>query len=291
MILKVHEPIPLSELLLKEFQQASRTTVKKLIAHGNVRVNGKMVTNPAGQVNPGDVVEYTRQPGSRSRLKSPFRIFFEDEYMLVVEKPVGILTVGDIGSGGTSLYKMMLDYVKESSRGKERIFVVHRLDKEVSGLLVFAKSEKIQEQIKADWENTRKLYYVLVQGNPPKDKGTLRSWLKEGKDQHVFSSGSPEGAKLAITHYRVTDKIADYALLEVELETGRKNQIRVHLADMGCPVVGDRRYGAVDRFDRRIRLHAFYLSLNHPATGVPLEFKSPMPKGFLVLKEENEKYK
>lgn len=113
----------------------------------------------------------------------------------------------------------------------------------------------------------------------------------EGKDQKVFSVQKPEGAKLAVTHYRVLDKTEDYSLLEVHLETGRKNQIRVHLAGMGCPVVGDRRYGANARFERRIRLHAFYLSFPHPKSGTLKEFKSKMPKSFLILKPENEKYK
>ncbi|MFH1438392.1 MAG: RNA pseudouridine synthase, partial [Pseudomonadota bacterium] len=116
-------------------------------------------------------------------------------------------------------------------------------------------------------------------------------WLAEGNNRKMFSGRVSEKSKLAITHYKIMDKNPGYTLLEIELETGRKNQIRVHLSEMGCPVVGDWKYGADDRYKRRIRLHAYYLSINHPATEVPLEFKSKMPKGFLVLKPENEKYK
>ncbi|MFH1295908.1 MAG: RluA family pseudouridine synthase [Bacteroidota bacterium] len=281
----------LSELLLREFRQASRTTVKKMIAHGNVRVNGRMNTNPATKVSPEDTVEYNKQIIRLNKVKPPYPITFEDNALLVAEKPAGLLTVGERGQGGTSFYKELLEYVKENTEGKERLYVVHRLDKEVSGLLVFAKTEALQQLIKNNWEQTRKLYYALVEGLPKKEKGTIRSWLEEGREQKVFSGRESENSKLAITHFRIMDKSPDYTLLEVELETGRKHQIRVHLSEMGCPVVGDRKYGADDRYDRRIRLHAYYLSLKHPATGAPLEFKSKMPKGFLVLKPEHEKYK
>lgn len=282
--------IPLLEFLFAEFRTASRTTVKNRIVHGNVRVNGKMVTNPAILLKPGDEVEYLRQAPQVSKIRAPFPVLYEDEYLLVAEKPAGLLTVGERGTGGTSFYQQMLRWVREKSDNRERLFVVHRLDREVSGLLLMAKNEQVQERLKDNWQNTKKLYYALVEGNPEKDSGTLRSWLAEGRDQKVFSVKQREGAKLAITHYKTMDKTEGYSLLEVELETGRKNQIRVHLSEMGCPVVGDRRYGADARFIRRIRLHAFYLSVTHPETGKLLEFKSKMPKGFLRLNPENEQY-
>lgn len=291
MIIQVPSPMTLSELLLMEFRHSSRTTVKKIIAHGNVKVNGRMNTNPATNVNPEDKVEYIKQVIRMNRVKPPYPITFEDNYLLVAEKPAGLLTVGDRGQGGTSFYKELLEFVKENSEGKERLYVVHRLDREVSGLLLFTKTEELQQQLKNDWKHTRKLYYALVEGLPNKEEGTIRSWLAEGKNQQVFSGRESENSKLAITHYKMMDRSPDYTLLEVELETGRKHQIRVHMSEMGCPVVGDRKYGADDRYERRIRLHAYYLSLKHPATGVPLEFKSKMPKGFLVLKQEHEKYK
>jgi 23S rRNA pseudouridine1911/1915/1917 synthase len=281
----------LIELLTEEFKTASKTTVKQLITHGSVKVNGKMVNNPAQVVKPGDKVEYFREQRMQSKVKPPYPVYFEDDSILITEKPAGLLTIGDKGLGGTSFYKIMLDFVKEKSKGKERLFVVHRLDREVSGLLLFAKSEELQQKIKEGWRDAKKLYYALVEGTPPEEKGTIRSWLVEGRDQKVYSVKIQEGAKLGITHYRVMDKTPDFTLLEVELETGRKNQIRVHLSEMDCPVVGDRRYGADATYDRRIRLHAFYLSVIHPVTGRLIEAKSKMPKGFLVLKPQDEKYK
>lgn len=287
----VDKEITLIAWLAEHFANASKTSLKKKILHGSASVNGKMETNPARLLSPGDQVAYEKKTAPRDKLPAPYRVLFEDDDLLVAVKPAGLLSIGDRGTGGTSFYQQLLEWVKEKSKGRERLYVVHRLDREVSGLLLFAKSEKIQEQVKSEWTKARKLYYALVEGAPKKEKGTLRSWLMEGHEQKVFSVKEQEGAKLAVTHYRVMDRTSDYTLLEVELETGRKNQIRVHLADMGCPVVGDRRYGADATYSRRIRLHAYYLSLPHPSTGRLLEFKSPMPQGFLVLKPGDEKYK
>jgi len=281
----------LAGILLQEFRDASKTSVKNLISHGCIKVNGKMVTNPTAIIISGDTVEYTKRKKSQTKIKAPFPVLFEDEGILVAEKPPGILTIGEQGAGGTSFYKIILNYISERSKGKERIFIVHRLDREVSGLVVFAKSEKIQQKLKENWKQSKKLYYALVEGHPREQTGTIKTWLADGKGQKVISVRHQEGAKLAITHYKILDKTDHFTLLEVQLETGRKNQIRVHLSEMGCPVVGDRRYGADDRFERRIRLHAFYLSFPHPVTGRNAEFKSKMPKSFLVLKPENEKYK
>jgi len=287
----ITHPGSLLDHLMATFQSASKTTVKQRIAHGNVRVNGKLITNPAVILKAGDVVEYLKQAVRANKIKPPYRVLYEDDDILVAVKPAGLLTIGDRGLGGTSFYREMQAYTRENSKGREQLFVVHRLDREASGILLFAKSEKVQEEIKNHWTEVRKLYYALVEGVPKEDMGTVRNWLMEGHDQRVFSVREQEGAKLAVTRYRVMDRTPGYALLEVELETGRKNQIRVHLSEMGCPVVGDRRYGADSRFERRIRLHAFYLAIRHPVTGRSLEFKSPMPKGFLVLKPEDEHYK
>ena len=291
MKVKITKAGTLLEHLLETFQTASKTTVKQRVAHGNVRVNGKMTTNPAVMLKEGDTVEYVRQAVRINKVKPPYQVLFEDDAILVAVKPAGLLTIGDRGLGGTSFYQLMQAYVKENSKGKERLFVVHRLDREVSGILLFSKSEALQEEIKNHWMDTKKLYYALVEGQPKEDKGTIRSWLVEGHDQRVHSVNVQEGAKLGITYYRVMDRTPDYALMEVELETGRKNQIRVHLSEMGCPVVGDRRYGADSQYERRIRLHAFYLSIRHPVTGNLIDFKSKMPKGFLELKPGDEKYK
>lgn len=291
MKISVTKETTLLNCLVEEFKTASKTTVKQRIAHGNVRVNSKMVTNPAFTLKPGDEVEYIRQEARPNKVKPPYPVLYEDDAILVAEKPAGLLTIGNKGLGGTSFYQVMQSWIRERSKDRDKIFVVHRLDREVSGLLVFAKSEAIQEQLKENWEKAVKRYYALVEGYPGRDSGTVEGWLMEGPQQRMFTVTEQEGAKYAVTHYRVMDRAEAYTLLEVELETGRKNQIRVHLSDLGCPVVGDRRYGADARFERRIRLHAYYLSLVHPVSGRVAEFKSRMPRGFLVLKNEHEDYK
>ena len=291
MIIKATKEITLMGLLMNEFGTATKSGVKRLILNRNIFLNSQVITRPDAVVKSGDVVEYKKYKAQPNTWNAPFPVLFEDEVIMVVEKPAGILTHAEKGTAGTSLYKEMLEYIKERSKGNERIYVVHRLDREVSGIILFAKSEVIQEQIKDQWRETKKKYYALIHGKPGKDKGTIISWLMEGRDLRVHSVREQEGAKQAITHYEVIKELPANTLLEITLETGRKNQIRVHLSEMGCPVVGDWRYGAKDKVKRRMRLHAFYFSMNHPVTGAFMEFKSRMPKGFLSLLDKEEKYK
>ena len=292
MKIAVNAEMSLLELLEKEFASASKTTVRKMLKHGQILVNGAVTLRGDVVVKPGDTLEYDKSLRLPEVEYTPYRKIYEDEHILVSEKPAGILTIGYTkDQGESSFYKEWLDYIRDRSKGKERIFIVHRLDREVSGLVVLAKSEAVQKTLKDNWHMNTKLYYALVEGKPPKSIGTISSYLTEGLKEKMYSTKDPEKGKLAVTHYRIMKELPAHALLEIRLETGRKNQVRVHLADIGCPIVGDRRYGARDKYLRRIRLHAFYLSLMHPVTNEQLEFRSPMPKGFTVLKEGNEKYK
>jgi 23S rRNA pseudouridine1911/1915/1917 synthase len=281
----------LSELMLKAFDTASKSMIKKILQHGSVTVNGKPVSFPGMMLKTGDVVEYVKYKPAAGTANSPFPVIFEDDSLLLVNKPAGILTHAEKGSSGTSLYKEMLEFMRERSKGKERIYVVHRLDREVSGIVLFVKNDKVKELVTADWRNTTKRYWALVHGSPAKPEGTVESWLVEAADQKMYVvKHNREGAKRAITHYKSIRKIDGETLLEIELETGKKNQIRVQLAEIGCPIVGDWRYGAKDKVKRRVRLHAFYFAMKHPVTGERLEFTIRMPKGFLTLGDYNEKY-
>ncbi|MCX6244507.1 MAG: RluA family pseudouridine synthase [Bacteroidetes bacterium] len=286
------EETTLSALLIKEFKTGSRSMVKKIILHGSVSVNGKPAMQPNFAVKPGDVVEYLKFKASPDSYDCPFPVLFEDEHVIVVEKPAGILTYGEKGTSGTSLYRELTDYLRERSKGKEKIFVVHRLDREVSGILIFAKSENIQERIKENWKETEKRYYAVVEGTPEKTEGTLENWLIEGYDKKVFVVKQERpGAKFAITHYKTLKTLETTTLLEVRLETGRKHQIRVQLSEMGYPIVGDFSYGADKKIKRRIRLHAFFFTFPHPVTGQRIELSTRMPKGFLTFGDHDEKYK
>jgi 23S rRNA pseudouridine1911/1915/1917 synthase len=285
------QELALIDLLLKEFINSSRSSVKKIIQHGNITVNGKEITNPVAVIHPDDQVEYTKFKAPENTQNAPFPVLFEDDSIIVVEKRAGLLTYGERGTSGTSLYMMINDFLRERSKGKEKIFVVHRLDREVSGILVFAKSEDIQEQIKDHWKETEKRYYAFVEGKPPQQEGTISSWLKENKAQRVYTARESPDAKFAVTHYKVIKEHPEHTLLEINIETGRKHQIRVHLSDLGCPIVGDRKYGADDKVKRRIRLHAFFLAIPHPVTGERMEFQTRMTRGFQTLGENDEHYK
>jgi len=292
MKIPVKENVSLFNLLEKEFPASSHTTVRKMVKHGQIKVNGKVITRSDVILQPGDEVEYIKSLRLPEPENTPYRVVFEDDSLLISEKPAGTLTIGYTkDQGESSFYKEWLQYIRDRSKGRERIYIVHRLDKEVSGLVLFAKTPEIQKLLKDNWHMNTKLYYALVEGKPAKAMGKVSSYLFEGPKEKMFSSQDPAKGKQAITQYRIMKEFPGFTLLEVRLETGRKTQIRVHMADIGCPIVGDRRYGAKDKFSRRIRLHACQLSFVHPVTGEQMEFRSSMPKGFTTLKESDEKYK
>jgi 23S rRNA pseudouridine1911/1915/1917 synthase len=280
------------QVVIKDlFPDASKSNVKKWILQGRVKVNSKIVRQVQYIVKPDDKIEYSKSAFPDKIKKYPFHVFFEDRYLIIVEKSSGLLTYGEKESGGTSLYKIMSDFLKDQEHGREQLYVVHRLDREVSGIVLFAKTEKIQKKLKDQWRQTCKRYFALVEGEVRQREGTVHNWLIEGNNLKVYSTSKREGAKMAITHFRVKEIREGNTLLDVELETGRKHQIRVHLSGMGHPIIGDYRYGANNRIKRRIRLHAYYFSFYHPITKQFMEFTSSMPRGFLVLGAEDEKYK
>jgi 23S rRNA pseudouridine1911/1915/1917 synthase len=207
----------------------------------------------------------------------------------VIDKPAGIATSSIDGSA--NVQQTVSEYLKDISKGTIRTYVVHRLDKEVSGVLLLAKSEIVMDTIKDKWEETEKHYFALVEKIPENPECTIKSWLIEDNTQKMHSADEASGGKLAITHYRTIRNINNYALLDIKTETGRKNQIRVHLSDIGCPIIGDRKYGASTDFIRRVRLHACSISFPHPLTGKMITVESSMPQGFLSLKLKDENYK
>lgn len=279
----------LIEFLTEQYPDSPRTRIKKLLQAGTIRVNNKPVTLYSYPLKPGDIVDINKQAGNAARAGLPFPVLYEDQFVIVVDKPPGKPTSSTDGS--LSIQEIISEFLKRQSKGKFRAHVVHRLDKEVSGVLLFAKAHKDMVTIQENWKETEKHYYALVEGIPEKEEDTIRSWLIEDGSQKVHSTKNTDNAKLAVTNYKVIKVIKDHALLDVRTDTGRKNQIRVHLADIGCPIIGDRKYGASDEFIRRIRLHAYSLSFPHPADGRIISVRSPMPEGFLSLKMKDEHYK
>lgn len=291
MEIKITKAQTLIEFLIERYPDSPRTRIKKILQSGDIRIHNKPVTLHSYQLNPGDTVEIITKSGIKVKMGGlPFPVLYEDQHVIVIDKPAGTPTSSVDGS--LSIYDVLTDYLKRISKETIRPYVVHRLDKEVSGVLLFAKSADAMDTIKDRWKETDKHYYALTEGVPEKPEGTVTSWLKEDNRQKVLSVKEGPDSKFAITHYKIIRIIDDrLALLDVKTETGRKNQIRVHLSDLHCPIVGDRKYGASAEFIRRVRLHAYQLIFPHPAKDKMITVESPMPQGFLILKPKDEKYK
>jgi len=218
-----------------------------------------------------------KRPSRRHRPKG-LEILYEDKDILVVEKSAGLLTVGTAKDKVKTAFYVLTDYVKKGySKSRNRVFIVHRLDKDTSGLLIFAKSREVQLKLQKDWNNTEKKYLTVVQGHFSKKEDTITSYLMENKAHVVFSTSDTKKGKLSHTHYKVLQETKMYSLLEVNLVTGRKNQIRVHLAEQGHPVVGDKKYGEKYKGHRRLALHAHSISFKHPTSGKKLYFETIIP--------------
>jgi RluA family pseudouridine synthase len=226
-------------------------------------------------------------------LPKNLKILYEDKDILVVDKPAGLLSVATKTNKTRTAYYFLADYLRKGCpKSRNRIFTVHRLDQWTSGVLVFAKSEEIKLHLQARWKETEKKYLAVVHGCLPKKQGVITSYLAENKAFIVYSTHDPAKGKLARTAYKVLRETDRFSLLEVDLLTGRKNQIRVHLADYGYPIVGDRKYGkAADKF-RRLALHSKSISFKHPATGRRLTFQTKPPDYFrrLLADDPDELY-
>lgn len=211
-------------------------------------------------------------------------IIYEDSDIIVIEKPAGILSVSTDKEAKNTAYRMINDYVKSKFK-LNRIWIVHRLDRDTSGVMLFAKSEKVKLKLQENWDKTaiNRSYIAVVEGRVNAPERKITSWLKQTKTLLVYSSRKKGDGKIAITNYKLLQANAKYSLLEITLETGRKNQIRVHMKDIGSPVAGDKKYGAASDPLRRMALHANKLIIKHPATGEEIKFESPVPKCFAKI--------
>jgi len=287
----------LLEFLIEKQVRKSRNAIKSLLAHKQIRVNGKLVTQFDLELNKGDKVAVMKFDQSRKekRLKGA-KIVFEDDELIIVDKEAGFLSVSTDKEKARTVYGSLNEYVKKQNKNA-RVFVLHRLDREVSGLLIFARSAELQEMFQKNWNVLVKkyLYAAVVEGTPEKKQDTLVSWLAENKNFVMMSSSTDNGGLKSVSHYKVIKSIGRYSLLECDLEARRKNQIRVQMQQIGHPIVGDKKYGATKNPIKRIALHAGELQLKHPSTGELLEFKSSIPKAMQQLltinKEESDKTK
>ena len=274
-LLEVRAASPLLAWLLIALQPLPRTRVKQLLKHGRVKVNGTITTQFDRLLQPGDWVAITADAGAFPPSVAGIPIVFQDEDLLVIDKPAGLLSVATEGEKLDTAFAHLHEDLRTRRQG--RPFVVHRLDRNTSGLLLFARSADMRDRLQADWLNVTKTYLALVEGIPQPAEGTIENHLMEGRDLRVRLAAPGRNAKHALTRFRTIDTCGGLALLEVELVTGRKHQIRVHLASLGNPVIGDELYGAASDQAGRLGLHSWRLAFAHPRTGRPLELEAPLP--------------
>lgn len=291
--IKADKPIQLLDFLIDKQVRKSRNAIKSLLAHKQIKVNGKLITQFDFELNKGDKVAVMKFDQSRKekRMKG-LKIVFEDEDLIIVDKEAGFLSVSTDKEKMRTAFGLLNEYVKKQNKN-DRVFVLHRLDREVSGLLIFARSAELQDVFQKNWDSLVKkyLYTGVVEGTPAKKEDTLVSWLTENKNFVMLSSLYDNGGLKSETHYKVLKSAGHYSLLQFDLETRRKNQIRVQMQQIGCPIVGDKKYGASKNPIKRIALHAGELQLKHPSTGELLEFKSTIPKvmqQLLIVQKKGE---
>jgi len=261
-----------------------RKDILSLLTHRQVKVGQSVVTQYNHPLKAGQQVSITWTKVLQDHPARGLKIVFEDPYLIVVNKPPGLLSIATDKEKERTAYRILSDQLKNIDP-RQRIFVVHRLDREVSGLMLFAKSKEIQKALQKSWDKDvlERLYVAVLEGQVALERGTVTSWLKENQARIVYSSPTPPDGQKAVTHYRVLKHSSRFSLVEVRLETGRKNQIRVHMQDIGHPVAGDKKYGATLNAMKRLGLHARVLAFRHPITAEVMRFQTPIPPDFLGL--------
>lgn len=266
----------LIEFLKKMFSNLSKNSVKSLLHNEKVFVNGNMTTKYNYELNIGDVVEI------REKVAKNIDIIYEDKDIIVINKPSGLLTVATEKEKNKTAYHLVMEYLKKKNKNN-RIFIIHRLDKDTSGIIMFAKNERAKHLYQDNWNDMvkKRCYYAVIDGKMENKEGMIKSYLKENGNM-VYSVKDRSG-KLAITEYKVLKERKNISLLDINLKTGRKNQIRVHMKENKTPILGDLKYGEKSKLINRLALHAYKLELVNPVTKKLLTFEINMPNEFKIL--------
>ena len=278
----VEEEAPLLEWLLAHLK-GSKTKIKATLQGRGIKVNGKITTQFDYLLKPGAKISVS-QTKKNDQFKSRYvKIVYEDRWLVVIEKNIGILSMA-AGHKSLNVKSVLDDYFKKSGQ-RCTAHVVHRLDRDTSGLMVYAKDMETEQIFEHNWHEIvyDRRYVAVVSGEVEPDEGTIANWLRDNKAYVTYSSPVDNGGKYAVTHFHVLNRTTEPSLVEYQLETGRKNQIRVHSADMGHPVCGDPKYGNGDDPIHRLCLHACVLCFYHPVTGERMEFETPIPTQFRQL--------
>ena len=280
---KVHGECELLEFLFSKFPKLSRNAVKSILSGHYVAVNGAPVSQFNLKLTKDDVVIVSKQRISKKN-RQDLPIIFENDEFIVINKPSGLLTVPSDNEKGRTAYRMVNDYVQQIDK-HNRVFVVHRLDEDTSGVLMFAKNSKIKDILQKNWADIvlERGYYAVVEGKMEKHEATLTNYLKENALNLMYVTQDKASGKKCITHYKVIKSNSEYSLLDINIDTGRKNQIRVQLGHIGHHVVGDDKYGEPKDPLKRLGLHAYKLKFIHPVTKKTFEFKTEMPKEFAKI--------
>ncbi|MFA5408302.1 MAG: RluA family pseudouridine synthase [Bacilli bacterium] len=274
----------LLEYLFLQIPNKSKNNIKSLLTRGDVFVNNRSITKYDYKLRVGDKVLIKTNQIHTLDHNETLNLIYEDNDIIVINKPAGLLSMATDNESEKTAYHMVMDYLKKRNH-KNRIFIVHRLDKDTSGVLMFAKNEHIKLALQNNWSDIVKVrgYIAIVQGQMAKKSDTIKTWLKETKTLLVYSSRIAGDGQEAITHYDVLKENDRYSLLNIKIDTGRKNQIRVHMKDLEHSIIGDKKYGSnVDPL-KRLGLHAHILEFKHPLTGEIMHFEAEIPSRFFSL--------
>lgn len=279
----VEEDAQLLDWLIANLKGLSRNKVKDTLHGRGIKVNGKIVTQFDYPLTRGMKISVSKSKKNDTFKSRYVNLVYEDPYLVVIEKKPGILSMA-AGHKSLNVKTVLDDYFRQTKR-RCTAHVVHRLDRDTSGLMVYAKDMQTEQTLEHEWHNIvyDRRYVAVVSGEMEEDEGTIANWLKDNKAYVTYSSPVDNGGKYAVTHFHVLDRTTEHSLVEYKLETGRKNQIRVHSADMNHPVCGDVKYGNGDDPIHRLCLHAYMLHFFHPVTRARMEFETPIPSQFRML--------
>lgn len=277
----VDQDMELFKYLSLKLTNKSKNNIKSLLIKEHVLVDEKIITKYNYLVRKGQIITIKTAQINNKAIKNNIDIIYEDKDLIVINKPAGLLSIATKDEKNITAYKMVREYIKKNNKGL-KIFVVHRLDKDTSGILVFAKNENIKHLLQENWDTLVKVrgYIAIVEGNLDKPNNTIVSWLKETKTMLVYSSFIPNDGQKAITHYQTIKSNHKYTMLSINIDTGRKNQIRVHMKDIGHNIIGDKKYGSKLNPIGRLGLHANRLEFINPINKKTIHLEADLPSEF-----------